>query len=121
MLNQQQCIKLYRQQYEAMVNQEIEVLDNLLASEFTLTHMTGIKQSKSEWLNDISRNQMNYFSYLEETVNVTIKQNQAMVVGRNQVDAQIYGTRGKWFLQLELTIELIAGSPKITKSIASTY
>jgi hypothetical protein len=35
-------------------------LDNILAEEFTLTHMTGYVQSKSEWLDAIDTGEMQY-------------------------------------------------------------
>jgi 2C-methyl-D-erythritol 2,4-cyclodiphosphate synthase len=54
---------------EAMVAGDIGELDNILAEEFTLTHMTGYVQSKSEWLDAMDTGQMQYHRI--ETVEAT--------------------------------------------------
>ena len=44
---------IYEAMCEAMVAGDLAELDDILAEGFTLTHMTGYVQSRSEWLDAI--------------------------------------------------------------------
>jgi len=43
-----ELIELYRNYNRAMVAADVELLDQLLAPQFTLTHMTGYVQPRAE-------------------------------------------------------------------------
>lgn len=54
-------IDLYEKMYEGIHLKDIELLNDILTKDFTLTHMTGIVQTKKAWLQDVKNEQMRYF------------------------------------------------------------
>jgi hypothetical protein len=52
--------------YGAMLDGRTDDLDRLLDDHYSLTHMTGYRQSKQEWLSAIDAGQMRYHA-AEET------------------------------------------------------
>ncbi|MBW1604867.1 nuclear transport factor 2 family protein [Lactobacillus sp. Sy-1] len=110
-------INLYHQLYQGMINADLEQLDGILANDFILTHMTGVRQSKAEWLAAIKDGSMNYYSEQEAAAQV----NGDALTCRNVVDASIYGMRSKWRLQMVLSFVHQAKEWKIKTAIASSY
>ncbi|AVL00030.1 nuclear transport factor 2 family protein [Pediococcus inopinatus] len=71
--------------------------------------MTGMVQTKAEWLGQIDSKQMNYFSSTGEHVEIKEEGNDKSVLsGQSQVDASIHGGRNTWPLQLNLHVEKLA-------------
>lgn len=106
-------IDLYEKMYEGMRLKDLDLLNDILTKDFTLTHMTGIVQTKTVWLQDIKNEQMRYFSYETEVIDVTPD----VLIGQTRVDARIYNSRHTWPLQLTLTLE----NNKIKAAVATTY
>jgi ketosteroid isomerase-like protein len=50
MNDRQQIEQLYQRMYRAMVEKDIATLDSLHAREFVFTHMTGMRQTKQQYL-----------------------------------------------------------------------
>ena len=95
-----QLREAYRQMIKAMLDRRVGELDALLAGEFTLTHMTGYRQPKREWLEAVRSGQMRYHAAEEKSVDVNVTGDTPVLVGRSVVTATIYGARGIWNLQL---------------------
>lgn len=60
-LGEQQLIDLYREMNAEMVAANVGALDKMLTPDYTLTHMTGYKQSRAEWLAQVKNGEMRYF------------------------------------------------------------
>ncbi len=90
-------IDLYRQHVTLMVAGDTAALGKLLVPDFYLIHMTGMRQSKAEWLAAIDNGDMHYHQAQEHHVK---QLNEHEVLGQDQVDATIWGSRGTWRLQL---------------------
>ncbi|ABR75430.1 DUF4440 domain-containing protein [Actinobacillus succinogenes] len=100
-MNDEQVLTgIYRRINRAMLDKDSETIDRLTADGFTLTHITGYKQSKSEWLNHIETGKMQYHQIDEHSVNVRINGNTADVIGKARTRATIWGASGTWNLQL---------------------
>ena len=56
---------------EFMIERNLDALNKILDTNFTLTHITGYVQPKVEWLKEIETESMKYFSY--EAVNRNAK------------------------------------------------
>ncbi|WP_338211337.1 nuclear transport factor 2 family protein [Lactiplantibacillus paraxiangfangensis] len=65
-----ELISVYRNYNLALAADDVDQLDQLLAPQFTLTHMTGYVQLRSEWLSEIKEGQMAYFDSQEDHVTV---------------------------------------------------
>lgn len=106
---------------EAMVAGEVAALDSILADGFTLTHMTGYVQSRSEWLEAIEAGEMQY--HRMETVEATHGMDATMpeLTARTLTDATIWGSRATWRLTLRSRFERRGDDWVISRTVASTW
>ena len=104
-----------------MIERNINELETLLDNNFTLTHITGYVQPKTEWLEEIRTESMKYYGYEEVQMSVKTDGNKATVTNRNLLDARIWGNRNKWRLQQVVTLEKRGNKWIILKSVASTF
>ena len=111
----------YRVMYRGMLDRDTALLDDLLDSEYTLTHMTGYRQSRAEWLQQIASGEMRYHSAQPHSTAVEITGDTAVLVGKDVVDATIWGSRGTWNLQLTTTYQRRDGAWIALHTIATTF
>lgn len=106
---------------DLMIKRDMEQLDNLLDKNFTLTHITGYIQPKSEWLQEIEQESMKYYNYEIVSEKVEINGKRATFIGKNILDARIWGTRHQWRLQQVMTLEKRNNEWIILSSVASIF
>lgn len=107
---------LYNTMYEFMIKKDILSLEKMLDDNFVLTHMTGLKQNKKDYLTAIKNGTLNYYSNITENI---IVESDTKFIGQSKVSAAVFGgSKHTW--NLELTIELTE-KKLIKKIIASTY
>jgi Domain of unknown function (DUF4440) len=116
-----QVIEACRAMYRGMLERDTDALDDLLDDAYTLTHMTGYRQPKREWLAQINSGEMRYHSSQERDTSVDVTADTAVLVGRNVVDATIWGTRGTWNLQLTTTYQRRDGEWIALQTVATTF
>ena len=116
-----QVLEAYRAMYRGMLERDTQLLDGLLDDEYTLTHLTGYVQPKKEWLEQIESGEMQYYSSQERDQSVDVIGDTSVLVGKNVVDATIWGSRGTWNLQLTTTYERRDGEWIALKTVASTF
>ena len=113
---------LYREMYKAMVEKDTATLNRVHADNFVLTHMTGMHQSKQEYIKAIAGGTLNYYSAEHEDIVVSVDGDEATMIGKSRVVAAVYGGgKGRWRLQGDFTLRKENGSWKFTSSRASTY
>ncbi|WAC12348.1 nuclear transport factor 2 family protein [Dyadobacter pollutisoli] len=88
-----------RQLAQLMIARDTVAMNNILDEHYTLTHMTGYLQSKSEWFGEVQKETMKYYSAQEVNHSVKFTGNQVEVTVQNRVDARIWGSRNTWRLQ----------------------
>ena len=88
----------YIRMYEGMITKDEAILRDVLDDSFVLVHMTGMRQSREEYIGAILNGTLNYYS--------------AAVFG---------GGRSNWRLQQKCSFKKVDGTWKITRSVASTY
>lgn len=122
MLPEVQIQNIYIQMYNAMVQKDRKTLDYLHDDGFVLKHMTGMRQSKDEYIRAIMDGTLNYYSATHENMNVTITGNTAIMDGQSMVNAAVFGgRRHTWHLRLKLGFIQRDGIWKISSAEASTY
>ena len=87
---------IYKQMYEGMISKDETLLREVLDDSFVLVHMTGMQQSKKEFIKAVLNGTLNYFS----------------VFG---------GGKHTWRLQQKCDLKKANGKWKITRSVVSTY
>ena len=122
MSDKEQIEALYREMYEAMVRKDTATLNRVHADDFVLTHMTGMHQSKQEYIRAIANGTLNYYSAEHEQIDITIDGNHATLTGRSRVNAAVFGGgRHTWRLQLYFDLVKEDGKWRFTTARASTY
>ena len=114
--------EIYASMYRYMIAKDTVNLGSLLDSSFVLVHMTGMKQTKQEYLRAIKTGTLNYFSEELDNIDVKISCDRATVIGQSRVNAAVFGG-GRHTWQLELDIDFIKkdGRWLMTGARASTY
>jgi formylglycine-generating enzyme required for sulfatase activity/ketosteroid isomerase-like protein len=118
---QQAIHALYSRMHRAMVASDTRTLASMLTDDFHLVHMTGYDQPRAEWLAHIESGQMRYHDSAEEEVVIKVDGSQATLRGRNRVNANIWGARGIWPLQLDIDLSLRDGRWLMSAARATTY
>lgn len=111
----------YREQNRAMVEGRTDRLAELLADGYTAVHISGYRQDKNEWLDQIDSGRMAYDSVREESVEVEVKGETAVLTARALVTATIYGSHGTWPLQSVTRYARRDGTWKPVHSRATVY
>lgn len=110
-----------RQLTRLMIERDTMAMNKILDKNYTLTHMTGYEQSRSEWFAEVEKESMKYYLAQEVAHSVKIEGNRAEFVQQNLVDARIWGSRNTWRLQQVFQLEKREGSWIILNSVASTF
>lgn len=108
MYERQYLEQLYHQLYQAMMDKDEAVLGRVLADDFVLYHMTGMEQTKDEFIAAVMDGTLNYYAEMTQSIAITPFEDHAEILGRSRVVAAVFGGgRTPWDLQLKC--ELIRG------------
>ena len=120
--DKEQIEALYSEMYEAMVSKDTVALNRVHTDDFVLTHMTGMQQSKQEYIEAITNGTLNYYSADHEQMEIKVNGNHAMLTGRSRVTASVFGgARHTWRLQLHFNLSKEEDRWYFTSARASTY
>jgi len=122
-VDEQETIReLYRRYWRCMIEKNAERLRELTADDYTLVHMTSVRQSKEAFINGLLRGTFNYFTAEHDSIEVTITGDSATISGKSRVLAAVYGGgKHNWKLQGDFTLRKENGVWQFTGSRASTY
>ena len=122
MTDKEQIIQLYKEMYTAMVNKDRAELERVHDDSFVLVHMTGMRQPKEVYINSIMDGTLNYYSTEHEDMQVEVKGDTAVLVGRSRVTAAVFGGgKHTWRLQLRFQLVKNNGEWRFAMASASTY
>ena len=113
---------IYIELCEASMNKDIKKLNNLLADDYILVHMTGFEQTKDDYIKSVQTKELEYFDVIHESIDVNLNGNIANVVGKTKTLASPFGAGKSWWnLKQDLIMEKIEDRWIIKHSKASTY
>jgi ketosteroid isomerase-like protein len=102
----EQIIKLYHDMYAAMVAKDEAELKRLHDDSFVLIHMTGMHQSKQEYIRAIMDGTLNYYSEQTDSLDIDIDGDTAVMTGQSKVAAAVFGGgRHTWRLALKFGVK----------------
>ena len=114
--------KMYVDLCDASINKDIDKIKQLLAEDYVLVHMTGMNQTRSDYINSVINGELKYYESIHESIEVNIRGNVAFVVGKTKTLASPFGMPKSWWrLKQEMTLEKRNDKWVITHSKASTY
>ena len=113
---------LYRKYWRCMIAKDADGLRSLMTDDYTLLHMTGVKQSAEAFLKGLMDGTFNYYSADHDSIEVTVSGDRASMIGKSRVLAAVYGGRKhSWRLRGEFSLRKEEGRWKLSSSRASTY
>ncbi|MEN2741019.1 nuclear transport factor 2 family protein [Microbacterium sp. X-17] len=111
----------YLAQCEAMTGADADGLGDLLAPDFTLTHMTGYVQSRREWLGDVESGEMTYHSIRNVDITTDVTAERVSLTARSHTHATIWGAEGNWPLRLRIDYTRTPDGWIASRTVASTW
>lgn len=92
----------YHLMYRGMVEKDQAALEKVLAPEFVLIHMTGMRQSKKEFIRSVMDGTLHYVWARHQKVLLSeVEDDQAELIGQSLVHAAVFGGGfHTWRLQL---------------------
>lgn len=118
----QEIKKIYISLCDASIYKDLETLDKILDESYILVHITGMKQTKKEYINSVRNGELEYYEAIHEKIDVEINQNKAHLVGMTKTLASPFGINKSWWnLKQEIDLEKKNDNWTIIYSIVSTY
>ena len=112
----------YRRMYQGMVEKDERILREVLAPEFVLVHMTGMRQPLEAFLQAVQDGTLNYSSARHQKIAAQLDGDRGKLTGQSLVHAAVFG--GGWHTwRMQLVCRLVKQNDrwKITEARASTY
>lgn len=113
----------YLEMYRVMVEKDSIGMTEILDDSFILIHMTGMRQSKKEFIRALLDSTLNYYTAEHEEISLlTADEDNAAMVGKTRVNAAVFGGgRNTWRLQQDIELVRRNGRWLIAQARASTY
>lgn len=114
--------ELYKKYWQYMIEKNADGLRSLMTDDYTLLHMTGVKQSAEAFLKGLLDSTFHYYSAEHDSIEVTVSGDLASMIGKSRVLAAVYGGgKHSWRLRGDFTLRKENGRWKFSSSSASTY
>lgn len=121
-MDETQIKEQYRAFYRAAIAKDRAGMEATLDESFHLMHMTGMRQSREEYIRYILRGTMNYYSEEPVKLTATVNGDGGTLCAQSIVEASVFGGgRHTWRLQLNMEAEKRNGVWKFTDAVASTF
>lgn len=119
-------IELIKQLYidlcNASINKDLTKIEEILANNYSLIHMTGMKQSKEDYIDAVRNGDLKYYESVHESIDVNIDGDIAKVIGKTKTLVSPFGMSKSWWrLRQDLVVKKVDGKWLIVSSKASTY
>ena len=122
MTDREQIEALYRAYWRCMLQKDTEGLRSMMTADYTLTHMTGARQSAEIFLRGLRDGTFRYFSAEHDSIETQISGDRATMIGKSRVLAAVYGGgQHLWRLRGDFTLRKENGVWKLASSEAATY
>ena len=114
--DQEEVLERFIEFQYAMIEKDLEKLNELLKDNYTLRHMSGKTQTKTEYIDEIMDGTLNYYKSIINNPIIMIKEkDKALLKADVTLDAKVYGMKGTWTLHSEQTMEKINGKWYLSK------
>jgi len=121
-MDEQEIQDQYRAFYRAAIAKDRAGMEAALDESFHLTHMTGLRQSREEYIRYILCGTMNYYSEEPVRLEAKVKGDTATLLAQSVVEAAVFGgRRHTWRLQLNMKAMNKDGVWQFTDAVASTF
>lgn len=110
-------------QLAAMVAGDTEALGAMLDESFVLTHLTGYRQPKQEWISQMREGRFIYHRMEAHAVTVSLNGSRARLTGDTHTDSTASGSRrpGGWRLRMVQDYEWRDGQWTVLRCVTSIW
>lgn len=120
--DEEQIRQLYQDMYAAMIAKDRGELERIHDETYLLIHMTGMRQSREEYIDSILDGTLNYYSKDDVKIDVSVSGDEAKLTGKSRVTAAVFGGgRHTWPLRMNMDLVRKGDGWKIVRSAASMY
>ena len=113
---QEDVLERFMDFQEAMIEKNLEKLNEIICDNYTLTHMSGKTQTKQEFIDEIMYGTLNYYKSTINNPDIKVcGENKAILKADVTLDAKVYGIKGTWTLHSQQTLEKINNKWYISK------
>ena len=109
-MEEQIIIERYKAMQQAMVDEDIDMLDEIVLDGTTFRHMSGKVQTKEEYFADIKSGRLDYQSYTISKEKVKMDGEDATLTARVVLTANAYGAQGSWPFNVSVHFVKIDGT-----------
>jgi ketosteroid isomerase-like protein len=114
--------KLYIDLCHASINKDLDKLNEILSDDYILVHMTGMKQTKEDYIESVKSGELAYYKSRHESIEVNINGEEATIIGKTKTLASPFGSSKSWWnLRQDLKAKKIDGKWMLIYSKASSY
>lgn len=95
---------------QALIDKDELKLSQLMADDYILTHMSGKKQTKEEFIREVMDGTLNYFkSQIHDPSILFDDEENATFISDVTLTARVYGARGSWTIDTVMDFKKIDG------------
>ena len=114
--------ELYIKLCDASINKDKDTLNEILADDYVLIHMTGKRQLKQDYINSVLIGELKYYETVHESIEVNINGDKATIIGKAKTLASPFGFGKSWWrLRQDVLLEKVNDTWIIKQSKASSY
>ena len=89
--------KLHIDLCDASINKDLDKLNEILSDDYILVHMTGMRQTKEDYINSVRDGELKYYESIHEDIDISIDGDKAKVVGKTKTLASPFGFGKSWW------------------------
>ena len=104
---QNEVLERFQTFQQAMIEKDLEKLNEIICDDYILTHMSGKTQTKEEFIDEINNGTLNYYKSTIDNPNIEIFDEKAVLEAYVTLDAKVYGIKGTWTLHSKQTMKKI--------------
>ena len=98
MNDREQIEELYRTYWQCMINKDIAGMDRIMADDYELRHMTGLRQPKQDFFRSVTSGELNYYSAKHDEIIVKVSGETATMIWiQRWISSTVY--KGKMILE----------------------
>ena len=101
MSEEKKILEAYEKMQKAMIAKDVETMRSLTTSDKTFTHMSGKKQTREEFFEEIKNGILNYYGYQIHDPQIKVDGDHANLKADVTLKARVYGISGSWTLHTD--------------------
>ena len=95
---------------QALIDKNEDKLNELMADDYILTHMSGKKQTKAQFIEEVMNGTLNYFKSEIHDSNILFDDDEnATFISDVTLTARVYGASGAWTIDTVMDFKKING------------